>query len=182
MAELFALHAIFPGNRWFRWFYYEDQAEEGSRTVDTVSGAAMLIDGDALRRVGGFDPGFWMYFEEVDLCRRLGAAGYQVVFVPTVPATHVHAASTRQTTARQVEYFLSYIRFFRKHHGPGSARILAAAVAASTVLRMLALPLKYPPLSRRGCTILWPKLSACWRLLGDLPRTATSGIPTAVRP
>ena len=138
----------------------------------SVSGAAMLIRGEAFRRIGGFDEGFQMYFEETDLCRRLCDAGFRVAFCPQAKAVHWHGASTLQTSVRQVEYYLNYVRYFRKHQGRGPALVLAVAVAVSTVLRMLALPFKYPPLSRRSRTILRPKLSACWRLLGDLFRPA----------
>jgi GT2 family glycosyltransferase len=182
LAETLGLHWLFPRNRSVRRFYYADRGLARDPWVDTVSGAVMLIRGDAFRRVGGFDEGFRMYFEETDLCRRLRDAGYRIAFCPQATAVHWHGASSIQTSVRQVEYYLSYIRFFRKHHGPGPARILAVAVAVSTVLRMLALPLKYPPLSRRSRTILRPKLSACWRLLGDLFRPATPRTPTEVLP
>jgi len=182
VAELFAIHGLFPRNRWVRWFYHEGQDLTVSTFVQTVSGAAMLIRGEAFQRIGGFDESFRMYFEETDLCRRLRGGGYGVAFCPQAMAVHWHGASTIQTSVRQVEYYLSYIRFFSKHHGPEPARILAAAVAASAALRMLALPLKYPPLSRRGRTILGPKLSACWRLLGRLPQWSTPRSPMRVRP
>ena len=181
-AEILCLHAVLPRNPWVRRFYYTGQDLASHPWVDTVSGAAMLIRGDAFRRVGGFDEGFRMYFEETDLCHRLQDAGYRVAFCPQATAVHCHGASTIQTSVRQVEYYLSYIRFFRKHHGPGPARILAAAVAVNTVLRMLALPFKYPPLSRRRLDVLLPKLAACRRLLGALCPPATRRASTETRP
>jgi GT2 family glycosyltransferase len=182
VAEVFALHAALPGNRWARRFYYTDRDLTGPAYVQTVSGATMLIRGDAFRRIGGFDEGFRTYFEETDLCRRLRDAGYDVAFCSQATAVHWHGASTLQTSVRQVEYYLSYIRFFRKHHGPGPARILAAAVAASTVLRMLALPVKYPPVSRRRLDVLLPKLAACRRLLRALFPSAIGRASTETLP
>ena len=182
VAELFAFHALIPRNRWVHRFYYGDEDLTRPVWVDTISGSVMLIRSQAFQRVGGFDEGFRMYFEETDLCRRLRDAGYGVAFCPQATVVHWHGASTLQSSVRQVEYYLSYIRFFGKHFGPGSARTLAAAVAASTALRMLALPLKYPPLSRHGRAILGPKLSACCRLLGDLPRSTALRPPIQVRP
>jgi GT2 family glycosyltransferase len=168
LAELFGLHMAFPTNRWVRRFYYVEQDLNTNPWVETVSGAAMIIRGEVFRRIGGFDERFQMYFEETDLCRRLCNAGYRVAFCPQATAVHWHGGSSIQTSVRQVEYYLSYVRYFRKHHGRGPALVLAAAVAVSTVLRMLVLLLKYPPLSRRSRTILRPKLSACWRLLRNL--------------
>jgi len=168
VAEVLALHAALPGNRWARRFYYMDRDLTGPAYVQTVSGATMLIRGDALHRIGGFDEGFRMYFEESDLCRRLRDAGYGVAFCPQATAVHWYGASTLQTSVRQVEYYLSYIRFFQKHYGMGQARILAMAVGVSTALRMVALLLKYPPVSRHRREILRPKLAACRRLLEAL--------------
>lgn len=178
LAEVAGLHSLCPENRWVRRFYYAGQDLIANPWVETVSGAAMLIRGDAFRQVGGFDEGFRMYFEETDLCRRLHDAGYRVAICPQATAVHWHGGSTVQTTVRQVEYYLSYIRFFRKHQGPGPARILAVAIAASTILRMLALLFKYPPVSPRGLDLLCPKLAACRRLLGALIPPAISGAST----
>ena len=172
LAEMSALHALFPRNSWVQGFYYAGQDLSRPVEVETISGSTMLIRAEAFQRIGGFDQGFRMYFEETDLCRRLRDAGHGVAFCPQATAVHWHGASTLQTSVRQVEYYLSYVRYFRKHHGSGPALVLAAAVAVSTVLRLLALLFKYPPLSRRSRTILRPKLSACWRLLGDLFRPA----------
>jgi N-acetylglucosaminyl-diphospho-decaprenol L-rhamnosyltransferase len=172
LAESLWLNRLLPGNGLVRRFYYADQDLANHPWVDTVSGAAMLIRGEAFRRIGGFDEGFRMYFEETDLCRRLHDAGYRVAFCPQATAVHWHGASTIQTSVRQVEYYLSYVRFFRKHHGRGAARILAVGVAVGTVLRMLALPFKYPPLSRRRVNLLRPKLAACACLLKALRHSA----------
>lgn len=182
LAEILGLHLLFPRNRFLRRFYYADQDLTGRPWVDAVSGAAMLIRAEAFRRVGGFDEDFRMYFEETDLCRRLQDAGYRVAFCPQATAVHWHGASSIQTSVRQVEYYLSYVRFFRKHHGAAAARLLAAAVALSTVARMACLPFRYPPLTRRGLDLLGPKLAACRRLLGRLWRGAASRTPAEVRP
>jgi N-acetylglucosaminyl-diphospho-decaprenol L-rhamnosyltransferase len=182
LAEVLCLHSVFARNRSLRRFYYEDQNLATHPWVDTVSGAAMLIRSEAFRRIGGFDEGFRMYFEETDLCRRLHDAGYRVALCAQAAAIHSHGASTIQTSVRQVEYYLSYVRYFRKHHGPGSARTLSAAIALSTVARMLVLPLKYPPLSRQRSDLLRGKLAACLCLLGQLwrppaARTTNEALP-----
>lgn len=182
LGETLWLHALWPGNPMVRRFYYAGGDPTTLRWVDAVSGAAMLIRGEAFRRVGGFDEGFRMYFEETDLCLRLHGAGYRVGVCPEAKAVHWHGASTIQTSARQVEYYLSYVRFFRKHRGPGAAAVLAAAVALSTLLRMLALPLKYPPLSRARAGTLRAKLAAARRLLRELRRAATGLRPVEVQP
>jgi GT2 family glycosyltransferase len=175
MAETLGVHALAPSSAAVRRFYYANRVFDRPTAVEAVSGAAMLIRGDAYRSIGGFDEGFRMYFEETDLCRRLHAAGFDVTLVPAARAVHWHAASSRQTTVRQVEYYVSYVRFLTAHRGRAAGRVLAGTVALSTTVRMLGLLLKYPPLgaSRR---VLAEKLAACGRLLVALAR------PAPVRP
>ena len=140
--------------------------------MDCVSGAVMLIRGDAFARVGGFDEGFRMYFEETDLCRRFRAAGLGVAFCPDARAVHHLGASTRETSARQVEYYLSYVRYFRKHHGRAARAALTLAVVLGTLGRMAGLPVRYPPLDRRRAALLRAKEGACARLLRALGPSA----------
>jgi GT2 family glycosyltransferase len=128
----------------------------------------MLLRADAFDSVGRFDEGFRMYFEETDLCRRLQNGGHTVALCPAAHATHLHGASTRQTSVRQVEYYLSYVRYFRKHHRRGSAAILRAAVAATALARMAALFVKYPPVDQKRAASLREKEAACARLLRSL--------------
>ena len=168
LAELAGGPAVVPTRVWERWFYYGDRDLTRDALVDTVSGAVMMLRGEAFEKVGGFDEGFRMYFEETDLCRRLHDAGLAVAFCPEARAVHQRAASTLQTSVRLVEYYVSLIRYFRKHHGRGPASILTAAVALSTVARMAALILRYPPLDRRRAALLSTKEAACAHLLRRL--------------
>jgi GT2 family glycosyltransferase len=168
LGEVLGIHAAAPRNRWVGRFYYADRDLTREARVDTVSGAVMLARTAAFDEVGGFDEGFRMYFEETDLCRRLHARGHAVAFCPAARAIHQHGASTRQTSVRQVEYYLSYVRYFGKHHGRAAAAILRAAVAAAAVARMAALVVKYPPLDSRRAASLRAKEAACARLLRSL--------------
>ena len=168
LGEVLGIHAAAPRNRWVRRFSYADRDLTRETAVDTVSGAVMLARTAAFDEVGGFDEGFRMYFEETDLCRRLHARGHAVAFCSAARAIHQHGASTRQTSVRQVEYFLSYVRYFRKHHGRAAAAVLRAAVAAAALARMAALVVKYPPLDARRAASLRAKEAAQARLLRSL--------------
>ena len=168
LGEVLALHALAPGNRWVRRFYYEDRDLTRDAEVDTVSGSVMMLRAEAFEAVRGFDEGFRMYFEETDLCWRLRDGGHSVAFCPAARAVHRHGASTRQTSVRQVEYYVSYVRYFRKHHGRAAAAILRAAVVLGALARMAALVVKYPPLDRRRAAVLSAKEAACARLLRSL--------------
>jgi N-acetylglucosaminyl-diphospho-decaprenol L-rhamnosyltransferase len=168
LGEVLEFHAQVSRNRWVRRFYYQDHDLSKAQDVEAVSGAVLLIKGEAYHRVGGFDEGFRLYFEETDLCIRLRRAGYDVAFVPDAYAVHVHGASTSQTTMRRVEYYLSYVRFLEKHQGRASARVLAAAVMLRTFIQMLGLVVQYPPISSIRASMLVFKLAACGRLVKAL--------------
>ncbi|HEV8539749.1 MAG TPA: glycosyltransferase family 2 protein [Nitrospiraceae bacterium] len=168
VGEVLEFHALASRNRWVRRFYYLDRDLSKAQDVEAVSGAVLLIKGEAYRRIGGFDEGFRLYFEETDLCIRLRRAGYDIAFVPDAQAVHVHGASTSQTTMRRVEYYVSYVRLLRKHRGGVSARVLAAVVMVRTFIQMVGLVVKYPPISSVRASMLVARLAACGRLLRAL--------------
>ena len=92
----------------------------GVETVDWVSGAVMMIRREAWDAVGGFDPAFFLYYEDIDLCRRVRAAGWEVGIVPDATAIHESGGSQwRPGTRTRVEriYFESQAYYFRKHYG-----------------------------------------------------------------
>ena len=93
---------------------------DGVEIVDWVSGAVMMIRREAWDAVGGFDPSFFLYYEDVDLCRRVRAAGWEVGIVPDATAIHESGGSQwRPGTRTRVEriYFESQAYYFRKHYG-----------------------------------------------------------------
>jgi N-acetylglucosaminyl-diphospho-decaprenol L-rhamnosyltransferase len=88
---------------------------------DWVMGAAMMFRREALDDVGFFDENYWMYFEDVDLCRRLWAGGWRVRYEPSVEITHRHGrgsvASIRNAWSRRrliYSHVASAVRYFRK--------------------------------------------------------------------
>lgn len=91
--------------------------------IDWCSGASMMVRREVLERVGGFDEAFFLYFEEIDLCRRLRAAGWESWYVPESRVMHVRGQSTGVTRLDQRPkrlpryWYESRRRYFVKHHG-----------------------------------------------------------------
>ena len=84
--------------------------------VDTVMGAAMVIPRPVINKVGAFDPQYFMYFEEADLCRRIKEAGYSIVYSPNPTVNHIGGASSSQARTRMfLAYRQSMLKYFRKH-------------------------------------------------------------------
>lgn len=109
-------------------------------TVAHVNGAAMLTSAEAFNRVGGFDEGFFVYFEETDLCRSYQEAGYEISFVPEATIVHHMGGSSGENEIGQSSplHLESMYRFYRKHYGrlyAGAAFI--AALSGLTINAVL---------------------------------------------
>jgi GT2 family glycosyltransferase len=105
---------------------------------DWVSGAAMLVRAKALADVGLMDDGFFLYFEETDLCRRVRRAGWKVWLAPASRVTHWEGSSTGIARGRRPAYwFRSRRRYFVKHFGLLGLVAADAAWVVGYGLRML---------------------------------------------
>ncbi len=95
------------------------------RAVGWLSGACLLARRKALEAAGLFDEGFFLYFEDIDLCRRLAEKGFGLVLCPGVRITHFGGAATsaRRWQSR-LEYRRSQLRFYEKHNPRLSSRFL----------------------------------------------------------
>ncbi len=129
---LTGLAAKFPKSRLFGHFDRTWADERVPCEVDWVPGAFCIIRPEALRKVGFFDPAFFLYYEEVDLCRRLKNVGYGIWYWPDIVVTHIGGESSRQLKsmafspqASQVVLWRmrSTLLYYRKHHG---AKVLLA--------------------------------------------------------
>jgi N-acetylglucosaminyl-diphospho-decaprenol L-rhamnosyltransferase len=108
------------------------------REPDWVSGSCLLARREALDAVGGFDEGFFLYEEDVDLCLRLRRAGWSVLYTPAAEVIHHLGRSMQRDPERaRLEYHRSHLRFYRKHNGLAVATALRAFVGAGAALRWL---------------------------------------------
>ena len=89
-------------------------ANLSKREVDYAWGAAMLITADALKITHGFDPDFFIYYEEIDLCLRVKKAGMQIIFVPDSIIWH-KVGSSAHNAWTATHWNRSKMLLFRKH-------------------------------------------------------------------
>lgn len=87
-----------------------------AQEVGWVSGVALLIRREVFGHVGGFDPGFFLYWEDVDLGRRVRQAGGKVMVLPQARVQHQRGASLADTDYRTTLYDTSADRYWRKHY------------------------------------------------------------------
>jgi N-acetylglucosaminyl-diphospho-decaprenol L-rhamnosyltransferase len=137
--------------------------------IDWCSGASMMLRREVLETVGGFDAAFFLYFEEVDLCLRIKAAGWECWYVPESRVMHVRGQSTGVTVLEQAPrrlppyWFESRRRYFVKHHGSAYAALADAAfligngigALKDTLKRVPRTPFLLRDLARQS--VLWPR-------------------------
>lgn len=112
--------------------------------VEVVSGAAMLVRRDAWEEIGGMDEGFFLYFEDLDICRRLRRIGWRIVYHPHARARHQWGASTTQFHEISHPAFVSAaVRYYHKHYGP-LAGVVIQAVLLLRELVHLTISLTHP--------------------------------------
>lgn len=150
--------------RFFPWVKLVDDLDwdhASVRECDWVPGCYYLIRREVIDKVGLFDPRYFLYYEEVDHCRRVKEAGWKVVYYPHTSVVHIGGESAksvdklnmdgRQLQTLQIE---SELLYFRKHHGlPGLALHMLLVCLCDLILGLKAL------LKGRGRAAI----KACWQ-------------------
>jgi hypothetical protein len=127
LLTLTGLAARFPKSRFLgrpdrSWANSHDAAD-----VDWVPGAFSIVRRSVLDEIGHFDERFFLYYEEVDLCRRVKQAGYRVRYWPDVTVVHLGGESSKTVNTLALSSSGSQLvlwrmrsgfLYYRKHHGP----------------------------------------------------------------
>jgi hypothetical protein len=130
------------------------------RQVGWAIGCALLARRERIVAVGGFDEGYFMYSEEIDLARRLASAGLQTHWVPAATVIHQGQASTggHASPARAVEMARSRRRYWRRHYSRSGRLIAQASVGLEFVVLALAAAVRGKP-----AAAFWLQARGCWR-------------------
>jgi GT2 family glycosyltransferase len=107
------MRALFPGKKY--------PADSAGKVIwpDWVSGSVMLIRSETFRSLGGFDEDYWMYYEDVDICKRVRDSGGRIALITDAVIGHDHGGSTRinsfTAAATKTEVLVSRHVYFSKH-------------------------------------------------------------------
>ena len=137
--------------------------------VESMLGACLLVRRAALDDAGLLDEQFFIYTEEIDLCRQLQDRGWRLYWIPAAVIVHYGGASTRQVALRMfVELYRSKVQYFRKHFGRRGALGYKAVLVAAALPRvgMASLALAVFPAQRPKWRALLTNYTA---LLARLP-------------
>ncbi|TAM71901.1 MAG: glycosyltransferase family 2 protein [Microbacteriaceae bacterium] len=115
-------HALFatvsPRNPWTKRYRAENRPSGTvSRRAGWLSGSCLLVRRAAFDAIGGFDESYFMYFEDVDLGKRLTEAGWQNVYTPSASVVHTgaHSTSTSASAMRAIHHRSAYQYLARKY-------------------------------------------------------------------
>ena len=89
---------------------------ERDRAVSFISGAAMFIKREVFLSVKGFDPMYFFYNEDVDLCKTIRKAGHELIYAPSLSLIHFGGGSTQPSRALKKQAFKSSLYYLKKHY------------------------------------------------------------------
>jgi GT2 family glycosyltransferase len=111
-------------------------SQDQRQSVPWVTGSCLLIRRECLKSVSGFDESFFLYYEDVDLCRRASNAGWAVCYEPHVAARHMEPLQNRELTEpMRVITRHAALTYFQKHLSHWQFKGLAAIVKLEARLR-----------------------------------------------
>jgi GT2 family glycosyltransferase len=176
--HVFGLHRL---GRYWRPFLsrtYVGWDGDTEREIDWHSGCCVMVRGDLLRQLGGFDPQFFYHCEEVDLCYRVRQAGHRILFTPQARITHLGGQSVKRAPVRfALETHRSFYRYFYKHYGATGVKRIRYPVLLLLARKWLQTAvlhgLRPSEISREALRSL--RIEVRWNYLLDPVRFAVSG-------
>lgn len=132
----------------FADFNQEQQAlPERAQAVEAISGSYLMIRREDFRQMGGWDEGYFLHCEDLDLCQRLAERGRSILFVPEARAMHLQGESSRRTPLK-VEWYKhrGMWRFYRKFQARRYGALISGLVQVGITAHFLG----------RAVRALWP--------------------------
>ena len=145
-------------------YFVRDVADEETAVVEWLMGACLMIRQEIVAQVGGLDEKYFMYSEELDYCRRIHEAGWQVVYYPQAKVTHLSGKSSEQAvTQRHINFNRAKLRYFRKYHGRLAAGMLRLFLLKSYGWQLVLEAIKGAVGHKRP--LRWQRVKAYWMVL-----------------
>lgn len=118
---LLKLHHLFPHSKAMYHYLMQDFDYEKTQEVDQVMGAFFMIRREVIEKIGLLDENFWIWFEEVDYCKRAKNAGWKILYTPEAKIIHHYGQSFKQVlnVKKQKDFNKSLSYYFKKHQPIG---------------------------------------------------------------
>lgn len=115
-CKLFGLQKLFPKSKLFAQYNQTFKSIDETYFIDAVIGAFMFARTDIIREIGGFDPSFFMYGEDLDLCYRVQKHGFKVAYIHSTSIIHYKGESTKRSSINEVKHFYQAMEIFANKH------------------------------------------------------------------
>lgn len=143
------LARLFPASRRFNGYLYGERALASLSEIEQIEGSCLMISAAARAKVGDLDERFFIFFEEVDWCKRVVEAGFQCRVVNSAEVVHKISTTMGKYYERTREiHAQSAMKYFRKHHGAAGYEKLRATMRRALLIR--AFVLAFPALVGGG--------------------------------
>ena len=117
-----------------------------------------------IETVGGMDEAYFMYSEELDWCRRIQSAGWEIVYYPAAQVVHLSGKSSEQAvTHRHINFQQAKLRYFRKYHGWGITAVLRLFLLSGYLWQILVEGVKGILGHKRP--LRWQRIQSYWQVL-----------------
>ncbi len=116
LPKILGLSKLFPKNKWAGKYNLTYLEENKIHKVEAISGSAMMIRKSSFEQLNGFDESFFMYGEDLDLCKRIVALCEEIHYVPTTQIIHYGGESVRSARFDSINAFFDSMSLFYKKH------------------------------------------------------------------
>lgn len=123
-CKLFGLQKLLPNSKLFASYNQTFRSVDETYYIDAVIGAFMFCRKEALDKVKSFDPDFFMYGEDLDLCYRVAKEGWKIAYVHGTSIIHYKGESTKRSSINEIKHFYEAMAIFAKKHFSHSAFFL----------------------------------------------------------
>jgi len=132
LRSLGYLSDVFIADKYVRW------SGETERIIDWQAGCCLMVRGELLKKLGGFDERFYYYYEDLDLCHQIRDAGYPIIYTPDVVITHLVGQSIKSfRIAFELDKYRNRYRYFYKYFGRSGVRRCRRAVLGRLWVRQI---------------------------------------------
>jgi GT2 family glycosyltransferase len=163
----FGLSYLAPNSPIFNSEAYGGWNRNSVRYVDIVTGCLFLIDQDLWDKLEGFDPSFFMYGEEADLCHRAQKLGARPIVTPRATIIHYGGASTVSTVKQQLLLLRAKTTLLNRHWRPASRQLGRALFLVGIIIRCSAYRLASLVVSRPDLKATAVKWRMMWQRRGE---------------
>ncbi|MGB9912954.1 MAG: glycosyltransferase, partial [Candidatus Kapaibacteriota bacterium] len=135
-TKLFGLQSLFPKSKLFGQYNLTYLPPDDFAYVDAISGSFMFVRREVYEQLGGFDPNFFMYGEDLDFCLRAKQNNWKIAYFPKTSIIHYKGQSTKRGYFDNTYHFFKSMEIFTRKHF-GKSKLFLAFIKIGILLRQL---------------------------------------------